>query len=313
MYGTWKRTTMGAHLALALASIALFAVPDHLNAAEADEASPSNGSATASTQVGNGVSGAGHDKSGIFRQEQVISKGGRIQRSSSGNSTHRNGSSNAVGRTNSSTRGSRSVSFTENGKTVSITDDSDNGITVTTTEMVGDTRRQNVVRAANAEDLKKHPEAHRLYDRHLGKSQGKATAIQTAKSRAFGGGRTNKSGSRSISISENGKNISITEDADSGISVTVTEMVNGKERKTVVKAADAEKLKKKSAEAFRHYKRYLGETRHAGALDCGPQGGPEDDALRGFEDALRRIMEENADNPQMQQMLEDSLRQLKER
>ena len=71
------------------------------------------------------------------------------------------------------------------------------------------------------------------------------------------GMQQNNSSSRSVSVSENGKTISITQNNENGITVTVTEMVDGEESKTIVKAATPQELKAKSEEAFKLYERYL--------------------------------------------------------
>lgn len=63
--------------------------------------------------------------------------------------------------------------------------------------------------------------------------------------------------SRSVSISENGRTVAITESSDAGITVTVTETIDGEERKTEVKAPNKEELRKKNAEAYRLYQRYM--------------------------------------------------------
>jgi hypothetical protein len=77
---------------------------------------------------------------------------------------------------------------------------------------------------------------------------------------ASGGG---SGGSRGTSFSEDGKKISITEN-NSGITLTTTETVDGKEKKSEVRAANAKELEAKYPEAYRHYARRLGGTSASG-------------------------------------------------
>jgi len=78
--------------------------------------------------------------------------------------------------------GNREIDATENGKNVKIQDNK-NGITVTVTEpAVGKKKpKPKVYKAANAAELKKkHPEAHKLYEKYAGKN---AVAINMARIR----------------------------------------------------------------------------------------------------------------------------------
>jgi hypothetical protein len=61
----------------------------------------------------------------------------------------------------------------------------------------------------------------------------------------------------SVEVEENGKRISITDTKESGITVTITESVSGKERRTKVRAADQTELEKKSPEAQQLYRKYF--------------------------------------------------------
>ncbi len=65
--------------------------------------------------------------------------------------------------------------------------------------------------------------------------------------------------SRSTSTTENGKTASISENDHSGITVTVTETVNGQPRQTVTQAANPADLAKKNAAAYELYQKYLGD------------------------------------------------------
>ena len=72
-----------------------------------------------------------------------------------------------------------------------------------------------------------------------------------------GAAAQNNATSRSVSISENGKTIKITENGETGITVTVTEIVDGEEVKETVNAANPQELRRKSAEAYRLYERHV--------------------------------------------------------
>jgi hypothetical protein len=101
---------------------------------------------------------------------------------------------------------------------------------------------------------------------------GKSSSGGTAMSRSFGSSNsggdqmTSGSTSRSVSFSENGKTVSIQEDSRSGIIVTVTETVDGKEKKTVTQAANAAELAKKNPAAYDLYQRHLGGNQGASAV-----------------------------------------------
>ena len=62
---------------------------------------------------------------------------------------------------------------------------------------------------------------------------------------------------RSVEVKEKGKTISISDTKESGITVTVTEMVNGKKKTTQVKATTAAELARKNPDAHRWYREYL--------------------------------------------------------
>lgn len=64
--------------------------------------------------------------------------------------------------------------------------------------------------------------------------------------------------SRSITIDENGRTVSISENSATGIRVTIVDVVDGEPRETRVGAADAPTLKDQHPEAYELYERYLG-------------------------------------------------------
>lgn len=63
-------------------------------------------------------------------------------------------------------------------------------------------------------------------------------------------------GTRVVDVDENGKKISISDSKDSGITVTITETVNGKKKTTQVHAATAAELAGKNPYAHRLYRQY---------------------------------------------------------
>lgn len=67
--------------------------------------------------------------------------------------------------------------------------------------------------------------------------------------------QANGNGQKKIEVQEDGKKISIDEDAG-GIEMKVTEKVNGKEETKTYKAKDADDLKKKHPEAYKLYEKY---------------------------------------------------------
>jgi hypothetical protein len=250
------------------------------------------------------------------RSSSRIAGGGSSGSSSSGSSGFAGGGSG----------GSRSTSFNEDGKKISITENN-SGITITTIETVDGKEKKTEVRAANAKELEaKHPEAYRFYARRLGgtggaSASGGAFASGGGSSHASGrssshasggsGGRSSSSGgkSRSVSFNENGKAVTITEGNDSGITVTISEKIAGKDKKTVVKAANPQQLQKKNAEAYRLYQSHIdGAQGAAGAGQGGAAGSGDAKAM--LREQLREQVKQNAGNPQMKEMLEKMLRDL---
>jgi len=259
-------------------------------------------------------------------------------RSSSSGASSGASSGNSLGDT------SRSVSFHENGKQFTIQEDS-SGITVTRTETVAGKEQKTEVQAANAKQLKaKSPEAYRLYERHLAGStaaarsgggsssaSGRSTGT-TGNSRSSGswssggssgggssgggswssggssgGSRSGGGGSRSTSFTEDGKKVTITESAASGITVTTIETVAGKDKKKVVKARNAQELEKQSPEAYRLYKSRLDPAQ--GPAGAGGNAGGSD-AREMLREQIRKQIEDNAGNPQLKAMLEQMLGEL---
>jgi hypothetical protein len=82
----------------------------------------------------------------------------------------------------------------------------------------------------------------------------------SASSKSFGSssGNSSTSSSRSISFTENGRKVAITENSRNGITVKITETVDGKPETKIVQAANAADLAKKDAAAYDLYKRHLG-------------------------------------------------------
>jgi hypothetical protein len=62
---------------------------------------------------------------------------------------------------------------------------------------------------------------------------------------------------RAVEVHENGRTISITDNKESGITVTVTETQGGKKRTTEVRAANAAELARKNPDAHRMYRQYF--------------------------------------------------------
>lgn len=62
---------------------------------------------------------------------------------------------------------------------------------------------------------------------------------------------------QTVEVEENGKKVSITDSKDSGITVTITESVNGNKKTTKVRAADTADLAQKNPEAHRFYRKYF--------------------------------------------------------
>ena len=211
-------------------------------------------------------------------------------------STYGQGVVRSSGSTNVKTSGSRSVSFSKDGKKVSITENSD-GIRVS---IDGKT-----VQAKDAAELKdKHPDAYRLYDEHIGAASYSASGRAEGKGSAGGGGsqnglpiqsETKSSEERRIEVNENGKKVSITENKK-GITVSV----NGKR----VRAKNVAELKKKSPDAYRLYEKHVQAAKGAKA----PQGAP--DAQELLRADLIKLRDENADNPQIKNLVEKMLQDL---
>ena len=111
---------------------------------------------------------------------------------------------------------------------------------------------------------------------------------------------------RTATFTEDGKTVTIAE-SPSGISVSVTEMVDGVEKKTLVKAANAEELARMNPELHRLYREQFGAGR-GNAAPFGGVGGPNAKQL--LHDQLRKQIEDNAGNPQMKMMLEKLLKQI---
>lgn len=264
------------------------------------------------------------------------SRGGTITSSSSASGgasggSFGGGSSNGTPFQRSQTRSNssvnRSVSVQEDGQNITVAEDN-SGITVTIAANIDGVEKKRVVKAANPRQLEaKDSEAFRLYQKHLGANGPKANARATARAggraggRAFGqaGGGGNGSGEqasgRSVSFSENGLSVTITEDKD-GITVTTSEQVDGQEKKNIVKAANAQELERANADAFRLYQQHLvnGAANGAGiGVDATGLGGAPVDAQQLLRQELLKQIDDNANNPQIQELLRRSLESLDKR
>ncbi|MEZ6118925.1 MAG: hypothetical protein R3C28_20475 [Pirellulaceae bacterium] len=187
---------------------------------------------------------------------------------------------------------SRSVSVTQNGKQVSISESSDAGISVTIKPLTPAGGAALVVKAANPQALgEKSKEAFDLYQKYLGKP-GDAMAI--------GRGAPRANVQNHASNSTSGKSVSITENNDSGITVTISETVNGDERTRTVQAADAAELKRKDPEAFRLYQA-------RGAHDPNELARESRDMLK---DEIRKLRDQNADRPELGNLIDRLLQDL---
>jgi len=218
----------------------------------------------------------------------------------------RGGGAHAFTRGTTST--SSSISFKKDGRAVTI-EENGSGITVTVDG--------NSVRARNVDELKQqHPDAYQLYAEKpgfaVGSAGGSARASSSQSTSSTQGSHpgsleSKSSGSkdRSVTVIENGKKVTIEENA-SGITVTV-----GGER---IRARSATELKRKSVKAFELYEKHLTTS------DTGPENVDAESLLRGAleekpgaADLLRRKLEEmkeqNAHDPSVQQLLERMLRE----
>jgi hypothetical protein len=113
-------------------------------------------------------------------------------------------------------------------------------------------------------------------------------------------GDIDDAGFHSITVTEGGKTISITERGDAGIVAIVLEPVDGGQRRTVVYAADAQELKRKNAEAYRLYDRHFGSL-----SDVGREGDDEDQEM-----SWPGIPDDHPGPPQMREFLDNMHRQM---
>lgn len=230
-----------------------------------------------------------------FSRSSGSGSGSRSSSSRSSGSSGANSSASArsLGSAGGSGSTSRSVSFVKDGKRVAIKENS-RGITVSVDGKS--------VRAKNMADLKKrYPDAYKFYEGNLNNPKSMTSAGGGGSSRGGGsaGGSGNGRGgpgqfsedstqSRNVSLTENGKKISITQNK-AGITVSV----NGKR----VRAKNATELKKKSPEAFKMYEKHLGASN--GRSHTNPP-----DAQTLMQEQLRKMLEQNADNPQVRKLIE---------
>lgn len=213
--------------------------------------------------------------------------GSEFQNDDDGDETSPRSGAETQQRSNTSVKGSRSVSYMKNGKKVSITENA-SGINVSV-----DGKR---FKAKNSAELKKRfPDAYRLYDEAIGATRISAGAFSGGSAHAGGGGgaglpaQFNKDSlqNRSVSVIDNGKKISITQN-ETGIIVSV----NGRQ----VRARNVAELKRKFPDAFRMYEKHLGKMN--GRVD------QPSDATVLLREELDKLRDENADNPQLRDLID---------
>lgn len=275
--------------------------------------------ATAGASMLFGVAGASPSRSAAASRAAVVAPGAAQDAAPApgpapaGEAAPNTPGSTSGGGSKSSTRGSSStsstISFKKNGKSVRI-EENGSGITVT---VDGES-----VRARNVDELKKqHPEAYQLYVEKpgfaIGSAGGSASASGSQSSSSTNGSRpgsaetrSSKSRDRSITVTDNGKTVTIVENA-SGITVTVGEKI--------VRARNASELKKASAEAFQLYEKHLnkpGDRREGtdaedllrGNLEAGP------DASELLREKLKEMRNEKPDDPRFQELIDRMLKEL---
>lgn len=198
----------------------------------------------------------------------------------------------SMGVASGNTSTSRSVSYVRDGRRISIFENQ-RGITISVDGKS--------VHAKNIPELKKnHPSQFRLYEEHLSNPRISTFASAGGSARGVGGGdhfSEESMLSRTISTVDNGKRISITE-TQTGITVSV----NGKR----ITAKNAKDLKKKSPEAFEMYRKYLGGNPLM-KMNLQPS---KSNAHIMMEQQLQRLLDQNAGNPQMREIIERILENL---
>jgi hypothetical protein len=167
----------------------------------------------------------------------------------------------------------RSAKAVDNGKTIEITETIMPGnrqLIVKVTEKVNGKDKTTEYKGTTPLDLRrKNKEAYDLYRKHI---RGAKLEIVGANNAAIpvqvggiaggaaGGVRVNSrtvNGQRTTTVTEgNGRRIVMEDNNEKDITVTITETVNGKQKKTEVKAKDLGDLKKKNAEAAKFYEKY---------------------------------------------------------
>ena len=193
------------------------------------------------------------------------------------------------GEISTSSSGNRSISIVEKGKKVSIEESAD-GITVSVNG-----RR---VRGMDVAGLKKRfPDAFRVFEERLGNADVATRAIAGGAALAGGTGfpgqfNSRSSRNRSISVTDNGREVSITEN-NNGLTVEV----NGKR----ARAKNAAELKEKFPNAFKVYEKHLREEM---------SNDVELDAVRRMQDELGRLRDDNANNLQLNNLIETMMRNI---
>ncbi len=141
----------------------------------------------------------------------------------------------------------------------------------------------------------------------------------------------NNNGVKDISVQENGRSIKIHDDPNKGITVEITEKVNGKDVKKKYEAKDVAELKKKHPEAHREYEKYSKGAQIQIQAPIAIQGIRVAPVLPGFQppgnakelakqlekisaqvDEARKLLEQLKENPQQTESLQKAIDQLEE-
>ncbi len=159
----------------------------------------------------------------------------------------------------------RQVEVKDGDRKVHISETIGREIVVKVTETKNGKETTTEYKAANAvELLKKHPEAHKLYVKHIRGAAARPQIVVGNRAVIGGAGNNiqvqmkNVNGNREIQVVENGRKIEISDTNGKNIKVRVTETVNGQEKTRTIEAEDADDLKKKDAEAAGMYEKYGG-------------------------------------------------------
>lgn len=159
----------------------------------------------------------------------------------------------------------RKVEVKDGDRKVQITETIGRQIVVRVTETKNGKETTTEYKAANAVALlKKHPEAHKLYVKHIRGAAARPQIVVGNRAVVRGAGNNiqvqmkNVNGNREIQVVENGRKVEISDTGGKNIKVRITETVNGKETTRTVEADDVDALKKKDAKAAELYEQYGG-------------------------------------------------------